>query len=112
MILELVTEPRLKVSTHLSHVLEKRLFFDSPLNRQRRCTRDRMTLVCLPMPELSSPLVYSLHNRVMDQDTRNRGVSAPESFSDCLDIRDDALLLPCVQGSTTAHTTHNLVEDK
>src|SRR5262245_47549836 len=71
-----------------------------------------MALVSLPMPELTCSFVQSLNNRIMNQDTRNRGVAAPETFSDGLNIRDYVLLLPCMKSSTTTHSTHDLIKNE
>jgi len=71
-----------------------------------------VALVCLSVAELPGTFVHRLHNRVTDQDRRHRRISTTQTLCDSLDIGDNILLFPGMQGPTTAHAAHNLVKDQ
>lgn len=99
----------LEVRTHLSYILQQRLFLDDLLHRQCRSTAYWVTLISLSMAERARPLIHDLHDVLIDQDAGDGGVSASQAFADTLNIGNDTFLFPSVQSSTAAHPTHDLI---
>jgi hypothetical protein len=101
-----------QISTHNPHILKQVFFLDGLLNRQRSRTSDGVALVRLSMSKNARTLVHRLHDLLADQETRNRGVPSSETLTDSLEVGNNALVFPCVQGATPTHAAHHFVKNE
>lgn len=68
MICKPIAKPCLKISTHLSHIFQQRLFLNDLLYGQRRSATYWVALVGLPMTKCARPLIHDLHDLLIDQE--------------------------------------------
>lgn len=57
---------------------------------------------------LPASVLESISHSVINEHTSHGRVTAAETFSKCLDIRDNSFLLPCMQRTAAAHAGHDL----
>lgn len=71
-----------------------------------------MTLICLSVHEGACTGLEGIEDSMAHEDTRDRCITASETFAESLNVGNDVFLLPCMNRPGPAHAAHDFVQDQ